>query len=554
MPPTLYDSIASVDDHADANATASTSALATGTSSSNNDESRLTPTTREAATYWDLISGNREFRYFIGSYLITNMGEWLTYVATINFIEEQLQKESKTAIAILVVIRLCPTLFLSGVGGALADSMDRRELMVLLDVLGAMCTLLFVVAYEFGSVFFIYVAAFLQAGIAGLYEASNSSILPLLVKTEAELQKATTMTGSIWSVMMAIGSALGGFLSGLFGSKACFYLDSCTYLASAFLLWNIRGNYNVSTMDEEDASKNIDVAKKKSSDGNGADASASTPSPGPESAASSNQSPFVTFLSMTTECVEYLRDSHFGLLVFMKATGALSYGAVDILKVAISEQGTDGIADSSNRLGIIFASVGVGCLLGSLVSEQVSSMDRPASLQVSCIIALIIVGIGFYGWALFDSFWVLCLFAIVRSAGSAWLWIDSSLLLQKFTKPTMLGRVMGFDYGFALFCEAISAYVCGYLVDRNKEIFTVKLMSFGMGTTGLSFAALWTCYHVSGRGGAHPDATTTKQATDGGDASTNLNKSKGQTDGTHHTEHAALLHPIAAVAGGGGVV
>jgi len=44
----------------------------------------------------------------------------------------------------------------------------------------------------------------------------------LLVPSEEELKKATTMAGLAWSVMAAFGSATGGFLVTLLGLRACY--------------------------------------------------------------------------------------------------------------------------------------------------------------------------------------------------------------------------------------------------------------------------------------------------------------------------------------------
>lgn len=82
------------------------------------------------ATYWGLLSTNREYRLLLSSYLITHCGEWLTYIASIDFIESQMQKSStasRTAISILVAARLLPNVLLSLFGGTLADSCDRRN-------------------------------------------------------------------------------------------------------------------------------------------------------------------------------------------------------------------------------------------------------------------------------------------------------------------------------------------------------------------------------------------------------------------------------------------
>ena len=183
----------------------------------------------DEATYFKLLCRNRPFRLYITSYVITHTGEFLTYIASIALTEELLSTAgttSRTTISILVVVRLLPNVLLSVLGGILADGRDRRESMILLDILGAISPLLFLVAMHFQSIPLIFAVTFIQQCIAGLYEPCRSAIIPLLVPEEDYLKKATTLAGLAWSIFTAVGSSLGGFVLTWFGFKACF----CKYI------------------------------------------------------------------------------------------------------------------------------------------------------------------------------------------------------------------------------------------------------------------------------------------------------------------------------------
>lgn len=49
--------------------------------------------------------------------------------------------------------------------------------------------------------------------------------------------------------------------------------------------------------------------------------------------------------------------------------------------------------------------------------------------------------------------------------GAAINWIDSSLLLQKFSSDEMMGRLSSADFSLALLGEASSAYIAVFLQD-----------------------------------------------------------------------------------------
>lgn len=178
-------------------------------------------------TYLSLLRDNRPFRFFILSYIVAHLGEWLTYLASISAIEEiQLHNgadaSSRMALSLLIVIRLLPNVILSPFGGALADGWDRRDIMMILDVCGSLVAWIFVFALHQKSVGLIYFATFLQECIAGLYEPSRSAIIPLMCPGDEEMKKATTLAGVVWSMIAAFGSAAGGFLVALVGIHGCY--------------------------------------------------------------------------------------------------------------------------------------------------------------------------------------------------------------------------------------------------------------------------------------------------------------------------------------------
>jgi MFS family permease len=51
-----------------------------------------------------------------------------------------------------------------------------------------------------------------------------------------ELLTANALMSATWSVMLAVGAALGGFATALFGVQVVFWLDSATYLVSAVFI------------------------------------------------------------------------------------------------------------------------------------------------------------------------------------------------------------------------------------------------------------------------------------------------------------------------------
>ncbi|CAJ1903046.1 unnamed protein product [Cylindrotheca closterium] len=429
-------------------------------------------------SYIALLNRNRNLRFYIFSLLVTNCGEWLSYIASIDLIETKLaslNQESRTAVSILVLVRLLPNVIFSSLGGKLADKYDRRQLMLGLDVISAVVTLLFVVAYELQSIPIVYVASFAQQALCGLYQPSSYSIIPMLVNDDdKDLKKATTMQGLVWSAMQAFGAALSGFVVDALGVRTCFCLDAGTFVLSAFFIWMVRGEYRA-------------VPKKEEGDTN------FQPDPGHST----------SYL----DGVKYLFSSYFAALIFVKAFAGLAYGACDILNVVLSELGDDALSVDF-KLGVMFGFVGIGCLIGPFVTEPFMDAERPVTLQLSCVLSFAVATIGYMGWCWGPpSFWILSGFAMIRSAGSSVLWINSSILLQKFSSTEMMGRVMSMDYAVALAAEALSAYLCGYLMDRYGLSF--HQVVFGLVIISSVSTVFWFVYHFTGRGAKKYKATGT---------------------------------------------
>lgn len=180
---------------------------------------------------------------------------WFTYVASIELIEQLLGSDRATSrryVSLLIVCRLLPNFFLIPFGGILADSRDRRRSMIILDLIGAIAPILFLVASYFRSIGMVYAITLLQASVASFYEPCRSSILPLMVKEDEHMRMATTLTGMAWSVMTSVGAGLGGLVVAQYGMTSCFMLDSVSFIISAILILMIGGEWDVSGEEKDE--------------------------------------------------------------------------------------------------------------------------------------------------------------------------------------------------------------------------------------------------------------------------------------------------------------
>eukprot|EP00985_Skeletonema_marinoi_P026149 scaffold20020_cov82-Skeletonema_marinoi.AAC.3 len=321
--------------------------------------------------------------------------------------------------------------------------------MFILDGMGALVAWLYVLSYYLESIAALYSATLLQMTVAALYDPCHSAIVPMIVQDEDSLEKAMILISLIETSMQAVGSSIGGLLIGIVGIQYCFIIDSLTSLASALLIWKISCEYN--PVESNEATVAMDGKAESSTEVE-------------ESWYSLPQ-----LAKMTKEGISYLVSQSWGAFALLKFFAALIYGAGDVLNVSFSEQGEGSskinLDSSSQRLGILFAFVGVGCVIGPVTIESCTHMDKISSLERACLISYFLMALGCYGLWQFDEFILICIFSAVRSAGSNIVWVYSSLLLQKLSSASMRGRVFGVDYALAMLSESASALLAGVLQD-----------------------------------------------------------------------------------------
>jgi hypothetical protein len=438
-----------------------------------NDDGESPSTLLPPASYWNLIVTHKKYRLFIASYIITHCGEWFNYVASMTVLESVSHSQSRLLrISILICVRLLPNVLVAPLGGVLADTHDLRISMIGFDILGAAVALSFIMAQYLERPELIYLSTFLQQSCAGLYEPCRSAIVPQLVREGPYLQKATTLSGIAWSTMAAVGSSLGGLLVASLGVSTCFVLDSLTYLLSAWLLWLMHGSFNEAAL----ANKNDDE----------------------NSSSHLHSSWWDRIVGMTWEGIHYMQASPYGALVWIKFSGALMFGASDVMLAAFASSSSSGELQSQ-KLGYLFASVGVGAMMGPLLSDPCIDMNRLITVQRLCVFSFAVICIGYIGIGASSSFVVLCVFTMIRASGMAVAWIDSTLLIQKLMPAAILGRIFAADVALGTGGECISALYAGLLLDYVPN-FTPNQLAFLQAIISALLFILWSVYHYQGGG------------------------------------------------------
>lgn len=182
--------------------------------------------------------GVRDFRRVYWSSFASNIGRWMQNVALGVLAFEQTEDAAFTTLVISV--QMFPLLILSVVGGSLADSVDRRRLLIATQSWQVLFSL--VLAWHvwdgtFNETTLLFIVFMTGLGQA-LFAPAFNAILPSLVGRE-NLSAAISLNSAQMNGSRVIGPVIGSFLISSIGIGAVFALNALTYLIVIAALFSV---------------------------------------------------------------------------------------------------------------------------------------------------------------------------------------------------------------------------------------------------------------------------------------------------------------------------
>jgi MFS family permease len=166
-------------------------------------------------------------RVFAGTFS-SNVGTWMQNVILIALAYDL--TDSSTFIGIILFAQLGPMLVLSPVGGAIADRVNRRVLMIsIAAVQGVLSAVLAVVATQDDPSKVVLVVVVAGIGIgAALNAPAANAILPELAGRR-DLQGAVALNSAAMNASRVVGPVLGGAAAAIGGAPFVFGINAATY-------------------------------------------------------------------------------------------------------------------------------------------------------------------------------------------------------------------------------------------------------------------------------------------------------------------------------------
>ncbi len=164
----------------------------------------------------------RDFRLLWGGWLFGAMGSWIHQLTSGWLILEL--TDSPFMLGLNGVFMSVPFLIMSLYGGALADRMDRRRLLIIAQSLATLLAFVPGVLTQLGviQVWHIYTLSFVSWTVAAFDAPARHALIPSLVPRE-DLMRAITLTSILRRVTALVGPLIGGLAISTVGIAGAFF-------------------------------------------------------------------------------------------------------------------------------------------------------------------------------------------------------------------------------------------------------------------------------------------------------------------------------------------
>jgi len=334
------------------------------------------------------------YRRLWTSSVITAMGSQMTAVA-VPFQIYQLTKSSGW-VGIASFCGLLPLIVFGLWGGAVADTMNRRTLMLLTNTGVAISSLALwaQAALHVDSVALLIGLLMVQQAMFGMNSPVRSAVIPRLVPAQ-ELPAANALGGTVMSVGGLVGPMVGGALIPITGLSALYLIDACGLIAA---LWAVLRLPSLPP---------VDGARRRASVGHIAE-------------------------GFRVGLANRLLAWSFGVDLI-----AMVFG---MPRALFPQLATTTFAGDHLALGWLYAAIPLGSLLGGLLSGSFSRFKRHGLMTIVAVgcWGLAIIGFGLSGNLAFAS-----LFLALGGAADLMSMVFRQSILQTVVTDELRGRMQG---------------------------------------------------------------------------------------------------------------
>ena len=324
---------------------------------------------------------------------------------------------SSALLGTMALVSAFPMIFVSMFGGAIADRIPKKRIVIASLLSSAVLSILLALALDTGYVsqekpdswLILIASSFLMGSLMGLMMPALQAIIAEIISRE-QLMNAVALNTMGMNVLNLIAPGLAGFMIDAFDFEAVYYTMAGLYVFSAFFIFFVPG-----TRQKTAGVGNILVEIQKG----------------------------FQYIRKDTMILFVLGFSLMVTILAMPYQQLLPIFIDDILKVG------------ATGMGVLMSVSGAGALVGSIILASSPNKKRGLMLMASGIVS----GIALIVFS-FSSSWGLSLtFIVFVGLGQTFRMTISSALLQAYAEAEYRGRVMSIfsmQWGFMSVCTFLA--------------------------------------------------------------------------------------------------
>ena len=402
-----------------------------------------------ANPYFLLLRDNRTYRNLFFARAVSLMGDWFNTIAVFVVLDE-LTQHTTQAFGWVLIIKVLPYALLAGPAGVVADRYDKTKVMMASDVSRFVVSLGLLLVHFIPHAGIIYFFLILQTALGTFFEPARTALLPAIVKRQ-DLVTANALGAITWSVMLTMGSAIGGIMAEHWGWDVVVIINALSYLVSA---WFIKAIYY---QEETIVSQRVVIRH-------------------------------ATGITDLKEGLQYLVGKP-RLLILASIKGAFCIGgAVSLIHAVFGEQVYQ-LGDTA-ALGIsyLYAARGLGTALGPIFARRLTR-GSPRLMRLAILCGFILSATAYVLFGACSSLSLALLLIVLGHMGGSTVWVFSTVLLHFEISEQFRGRVFGYELGVFTLSSALSTLCYSNLIEFG--VLSPHGAATLLGALWLLPAALW---------------------------------------------------------------
>ncbi len=382
---------------------------------------------------------HRNFRILFPANALSNIGTWAQRVAQ-DWLVLELTNNNGAALGLITAVQFAPVLLFSLHGGALADRVNKRKLLIATNAVAALACygVGILVMIEKIELWHVFVGAALL-GISSAIDAPIRQAFTSEIVGHSDVANAVSLNSANFNAGRLVGPAMSGFLIAHFSTGPSFVINATTYIfVIAALIAMREKDFFIHTKEET--------------------------------------------LGTVREGIRYAlaRPDLYVvmLLIFFTATSGLN------LQIFNALMATKEFEKGPASYGLLGTFIAVGSLSGALLSARLERLrNTHFIIKLGVIFSLVVLVLSITPTYTWYAFWL-----PICGITALTMLISANSYVQTHSDPAVRGRVMGIYLLIFMGGTPFGSLLIGYL---TEAIGVRQTIAFCGGISLLAASAIW---------------------------------------------------------------